>query len=258
MLIAIPLWDTLQNRRSEITEIVIPQLLKTITDKDRVVVSDNGSCERTLDFLASIDDPRFKYILNGKNLGIAGATNVVWKDTCPGKVVCKMDNDCFIHDAGWTELVEYCLLKADNIGIIGLKRKDVAECPDALEPYYRSKLYYLPHVAGERWVVVEEVNHVIGTCYCFGPRARARFGYLAQPDTVYGFDDALASVRMHKLGYKTCFLPQINIDHLDLDGDVASDPYTRWKQIQASDGMSRYRDLVDRINSGKVDPYYGV
>jgi GT2 family glycosyltransferase len=257
MLIAIPLWDTVENRRSQLTQKVIPQLLATIRPTDRVIVSDNGSCAETKCFLGQLHDPRLKVIHNPTNLGIAGGTNVAWKEALPGEVVCKMDNDCFIKDDNnWPELIETVFALNPDVGILGLKRKDVAESPTAAEPHYRSKLFFADHVPGGKWIVLEEVQHVMGTCYCFNPKMLPDFGYLSQPGTVYGFDDSLAAVRAQKLGYKTCFLPQVEIDHLDPDNTQATDPYVSWKSQQAGEGMLAFHQLKRAIQLGIVSPYY--
>jgi GT2 family glycosyltransferase len=255
MFIAMPVWDTVENRRSELTKAVIPQVLSLMRPTDRLVVSDNGSCKATKSFYTTIDDPRFSVIYNERNLGIAGGTNVAWRQAPEGEILCKMDNDCFIHQP-FGELVEWVFYQEPTIGILGLKRKDLAERPDAQEPHYRSKLFYVAHAPGERWVVVEKAQHIMGTCYCFNPVMLPKFGYLNQPKTVYGFDDALAAARAQALGYKTCFLPQIEIDHLD-PPNVKSDPYTHWKHIQAGEGIHEYNRLVDGYTRGTISPYYG-
>jgi GT2 family glycosyltransferase len=259
MLVALPILDTEVNGRTVLTKRVLSNLLSNVLRKtDRVVVSDNGSCEETLRFyeLLRRKHRNFSVIHNGKNLGIAEATNVAWRQATPDEIVVKMDNDCLIHTPGWPALVDYVFSKDDSIGILGLKRKDLAESPTAEEPHYRSTLYYLNHNPGEKWVVLEAVNHVMGTCYAFNPKMRKEFGYLMQPGSVYGFDDALAAVRAHKLGYKTCFLPQIEIDHLDPPGMTSADPYTQWKSQQAGQYTQAFHSLRHRISTGSISSYY--
>lgn len=258
MLIALPIWDTEENGRTALTATVLPRLLETIRDADRVVVSDNGSCARTLALYnrLKLTYANFDVLYNERNLGIAEATNRVWRLRQRDEIVCKMDNDCYITSfTCWPVWIEHVFARHPEIGILGLKRKDLAEHPNAPEPHYRSTMYYADHRPGERWIPLEEVNHVMGTCYCFNPTMLPKFGYLMQPGTVYGFDDSLAAVRAHKLGYKTCFLPHIEIDHLDVDG-AQEDPYTHWKHLEAGNGMAEYNRLVTAILRGEVSPYY--
>lgn len=258
MLIAMPVWDTLDNGRTVLTQKVIPQLLSTMTEDDRLVVYDNGSCDETTGFIISNTDRRMNYILGSRNIGIAAAVNEVWRNYAKATdVVCKIDNDCFIHDKGWTTLVEYVFKKQPDIGILGLKRKDLEERPDHNVGFYKSNLSFVKRNNGDRWIPLEEVKHVMGTCYCFNPVARHRIGYLMQPNTVYGFDDSLSSARVKSLGFKTCFLPQVEIDHLDINFDSDNfTVYTKWKQDQAALGMKVYNQMAKDIKSGKLDIYY--
>lgn len=261
MLIAVPVYDTEANGRAELTQKVLPQLLETISAGVRVVVYDNGSCAVTKDFLTqfNLDHPSvFDVVFGDRNIGIADAVNRIWRNfSMPNEVLCKMDNDCFIRDKGWTDVIKFAFKRNPDIGILGLKRKDVEEHPNHIIPHYKSRMYYVNHKPGEKWIPIEEVNHVMGTCYSFNPSMLRHFGYLQQPDTVYGFDDATSAVRAHKIGYKTCFLPHIEIDHLDID--LNSDKhkvYTEWKSQQAEDGGPRYSSYAKQIKSGKLSAYY--
>lgn len=255
MLIAIPVWDTVENKRTQLTKLVVEQLLKTISAHDRVIVSDNGSCEETIEFIENLNDDRLTLLRNGRNLGIADGANAAWEMARDDEIVCKMDNDCFILTPGWTSIVSFVLSKSPDIGILGMKRKDLLEHPQAQEPY-RSKLSFCNHEPGERWIVVEDASHIMGTCYCFNPALRKKFGFLNQPKTIYGFDDSLASVRARVLGFRTCFLPQIEIDHLDVSGTKKTDEYTKWKNNEALGGMEEYNNMVNGYISGRLNPYH--
>ena len=259
MLVALPIMDTEQNGRSVLTERVLENLLANVVrDTDRVIAADNGSCAETLHIYEILcrKYKNFSVIYNGKNLGIAGGANVAWHTATPDEIVVKMDNDCVILTPGWPELVDYVFSKDSNIGILGLKRKDCAESPTAPEPSYKSTLSYISHKPGERWIVIEEVNHAMGTCYAFNPQMRKKFGYLSQPGSVYGFDDSLAAARAHKLGYKVCFLPQIEIDHIDPPGQKSNDPYVQWKLLQAGQYMNAFYNMQQGIKNGTISPYF--
>lgn len=259
MLIAIPILDTESNGRTELTKRSLSVLLGSAARKtDRVIVSDNGSCQATLDYYEILrrKHHNFSVIYNGRNLGIAQATNVAWKQALPDEIVVKMDNDCIINTPGWANLVDYVFSQQPDIGILALKRHDLAECPDSDHEFYRSTLSYIKHRPGDKWIVVEDVNHAMGTCYAFNPIMRKEFGYLLQPGSVYGFDDSLAAARAHKLGYRVCFLPQIDIDHIDIANAKADDPYTTWKQLQAGTYMQNFYNLRQSIEKGEISPYY--
>ena len=111
-----------------------------------------------------------------------------------------MDNDVVIHQAGWVEKLEACIERDPQIGIIGLKRKDCIESPDRTD-FYKSELMMLPHIPGEEWLIVEKVNHVMGTCQMYNSKLIDRIGGLYQMDGLYGFDDSLAAVRCKLAGF---------------------------------------------------------
>jgi len=250
-----PVWDTEENKRTKYTKVSLNKLMDSITGNDTVIVSDNNSCDETLEIYEDLKNRyvNFNVIYNKSNLGIAAAVNLAWRNAKPDEVLCKIDNDCVINTPNWIEKVEFVLNRQPDIGILGMKRKDVAEHPNSEIQWYRSKLLMVDHNPGEPWYVVEEVQHVMGTCYCFNPSMLPKFGYLQQPGTVYGFDDSIAAVRAHALGFKTCFLHGVDIDHIDT-GDAES--FAKWKQHQAAIGMSEYNRIREMVSNGSLSPYY--
>jgi len=138
-----------------------------------------------------------------------------------------------------------------TIGICGLKRKDLEEHPAHHSPWYRSTLRMLPHKTGQRWLVVEECNHIMGTCQAYSRALFERIGYLYQP-SLYGLDDSLASYRAHLAGYKTVFLHGVEIDHIDPGGTE----FTEWKKRHAGEWFPTYERIKAEYNEGTRDLYY--
>lgn len=128
---------------------------------------------------------------------------------------------------------------------MALKRKDLPESPFAINPWYRTTLLNVGN-----GIVVEEANHTIGTCWVVNPLLIDRVGALVQP-RLYGFDDALYCLRAHLAGFKTVFLREIDIDHID----PGSDGYTAWKHQQASEDMRVYSQLVQEYKTGQRHIY---
>lgn len=192
-----------------------------------------------------------KIIWNDKNVGTAHAINQAWAYRKPGEHCVKMDDDVVIHQSGWLDLLEECIERDPAIGICGLKRKDCAERPDSQIEWYKSSLHMLPQQPGQRWLVVEQVAHVMGTCQLFNSALLDKIGYLKQP-RLYGFDDALAAVRCKVAGFKSVFYPAIEIDHID-DGQS---PYQQWKHEHSGQDMSEYHRLAEGYLSGKEPIYY--
>jgi hypothetical protein len=161
-----------------------------------------------------------------------------------------MDNDVVIHQSGWADQMEAAIARDPNIGIIGLKRKDCWENPAHPEPFYRSTLEMLPHVAGEPWIVVEKVRHVMGTCQMFNSALLDKIGYLYQP-RLYGFDDCLAATRSEVAGFYNAFLPHIDIDHIDT-GETA---YQGWKEKHSGEDMASFNSITQAYREGRRPIY---
>lgn len=248
-------WDQEGSNRTPITAKVIGQVIKTVNwERHRMIIVDNNSCQATKDVLANYADTFswIKVITLPANIGTARAINKAWSLREEGEHCIKMDNDCFIHQPHWIEDMEAIIETSPDIGMVGLKRKDLAEYPGA-EGHYNSELKMLPHVPGEPWRVVEVVNHVMGTCVLFSAKFLKEFGYLSQPH-LYGFDDSLASARCKLLGYSNVFIPHVQIDHID-PPNVQEQGYTHWKLREAQDGHSKFSELVKEYESGKRPLY---
>lgn len=244
-------YDTEENKRSEYTESTLHCLYETAySGNHRIFVIDNNSCEATKKLLK--DCSGFITVITlPENIGTARAINKAWKFRKPGEHAIKMDNDVLIHQVDWIERMEEAIQRDPTIGIVGLKRKDLAERPDSTNEWYKSLLYFLPHEPGQSWIPFEECQHVMGTCQMYSSSLLDKIGYLKQPG-IYGFDDSLASFRARIAGFKIGFLPHIQIDHIDTGQNV----YTEEKRILAGQGMAEYSKLVQQYISGELPLYY--
>jgi GT2 family glycosyltransferase len=160
-----------------------------------------------------------------------------------------MDNDVIIHSSGWVDELEDAIERDPRIGIIGLKRKDLFENPIRNDGY-KSELRMLNPIHGEKWIIVEEVQHVMGTFQMYNYRLIDKIGGMMQPG-LYGFDDSLAAVRCKIAGFKNCFLPHIEIDHID----NLETPYWNEKRELAGKDMSEYNRIKDAMYLGTESIY---
>jgi GT2 family glycosyltransferase len=260
-LIAMAVYDTEENGRTAFTDKTIESLLKTVDfDNHRLFIIDNNSCEKTQDLYLKLATywalNKFPFnnltvIKNSENIGTAKAINKAWKQRKPGEHCIKMDNDIVIHQKGWVEEMEEAIQRDPRIGQIGLKRKDCWEHPTHSNSEFRSVVHMVPHKPGERWILVEQAKHIIGTCVMHSSALLDKVGYLFQP-TLYGHDDVIISWRANLAGFITCFLPHINIDHIDPGGT----DYQKWKEGEAARNGKIVSDLVDEYISGKRPIYY--
>jgi GT2 family glycosyltransferase len=252
-LIAMAVYDTEANERTAMTDATLESLRETVDwDRHRLIVVNNGSWDVTREHLLFYQHYfDFTEIDLDQNYGTAKAINRAWIQRQPHEICVKMDNDVVIHQAGWADLMEEVIARDPHIGICGLKRKDLEERPDHPAPFFRSKLRMLRHIPGEPWIVVEEVEHVMGTCQGYNPALLGKIGYLEQMGGLYGFDDALAAVRCRVAGFTSVFLPHIEIDHIDPGGTS----YQQWKERYAGDLMGTYQQYVREYQSGQRSIY---
>lgn len=259
-LVAMAVYDTVENKRTQLTKKTIDCLLATVDrNKHRIIIVDNKSCDETYqlyrDYIeASVDEEVANpttVMFQNENIGTARAINQAWKLRQPGEHCIKMDNDIVINSAGWVDEMEEAIRHDPLIGQVGLKRKDCWEWPGHEHPDWRSELHMLPHVPGEPWQIVEKVKHVIGSCVMHSSALLDKVGYLYQP-SLYGYDDVIMSHRCYLAGMYSCFLPHINIDHID-PGDT---PYQDWKQKHSAEQTDEVIKLVHAMIRGEKSIYY--
>ena len=255
-LIAMAVYDTEENRRTAYTERTFKSLLKTVDfTKHRLFVIDNNSCKETQDLylqfaelwvLNKLPFENLEIIKISENIGTAEAINKAWRQRRLGEHCIKIDNDVEIHYKGWVEEMEEAIQREPFLGQIGLKRKDCWEHPSHENSELKSTLIMLPHVPGQRWIGVEKVKHVMGTCVMHNYALLDKVGYLCQPN-LYGYDDVLMSWRSYLAGFFSAFLYHIPIDHID-SGDT---PYQSWKERHAGQYSKMVSDRVDEYIAGK-------
>lgn len=249
-LIGMAVYCTQENNKDEYLRKTLLSLSKTVNfNNHRLVLSVNAYTERTQKLFHEYGN-MFEVIYNERNIGTAEAINKVWKQRVEGEHCVKMDDDVVINYNGWLDLMEKVVRIEPTVGQVGLKRKDCIESPTT-DGYYKSHLMMLPHNAGEPWIVVERVNHVMGTCVLHSSALLDKVGFLMQP-RLYGFDDALMSFRSQKAGFINVFIPHIDIDHID----PGTSNYQKWKEKSAGEDMSNYSSLLNQFNSGKRSIYY--
>lgn len=252
-LIVMAVYDTVENQRTELTRQTLDCLLRTVgLSKHRVVIVNNNSCDETVQLLEEYNDV-FKVIHLHENIGTARAVNKGIALRKEGEHVIKMDNDCIVnYQNGWVDEMERAINYDPTIGIIGLKRKDLMESPERTD-FYKSELKMLPHTPGHPWIIVEKVNHVMGTCQMFNSKLLDKIGYLYQP-RLYGFDDSLAAVRCQVAGFYNCFLPHIDIDHID----PGTTPFQAWKEKVSGEDMAEFNRLKEGYQNGTIPIFHNA
>jgi len=263
-LIAIATYCTEENQKLDCLKKTISSLKSTVNfNNHRLIIVDNNSCTQAKDYLIGLEaisetmiagnfgdaikDRHYKskvsFIYNGENIGTARAINKAWALREPGEHVVKMDDDIVINNhVGWLDEMEEAVRRDPLIGQIGLKRKDCWENVIHPDPEYKSELIQLQHVPGERWMIVEKANHIIGSCVLHSSALIDKAGALYQP-SLYGYDDVIMSWRTRAAGFYSCFLPHVPIDHID-EGKT---PYQDWKHKHSGEVTKEVIELCHAI-----------
>jgi GT2 family glycosyltransferase len=256
-LIAMAVNDTAENKRTGYTRETLCSIIETVDlVKHRLIIVDNNSCDETKVLLSHISEyykrKNISLITLPENIGTARAINQAWKLRQPGEHCIKMDNDVVIYSKGWVDEMEEAIKRDWQIGQIGLKRKDCWECTWHESDDFRSELIMLPHNSGERWQIVEKAKHIIGTCVMHSSDLLDKVGYLYQP-SLYGYDDVIMSHRAHLSGFYSCFLPHIEIDHID----TGATAYQGWKEKHSEEQTQKVINLVHEMYNGTKPIHYG-
>lgn len=251
-LIAMALYSTEENKKDKCLARTLSSLSATVDfTKHRLMLSVNGMTDETRFIIKHFKDIISEVIYNPTNLGTAEAINLCWRKRNPGEHCIKMDDDIVIEQPRWIETLEECIKREPRIGQIGLKRSDCCETTWHPDKNYRSELLMLPHEAGQRWLIVEKVRHVMGSCVMHNSDLLDKVGYLRQFGK-YGFDDCIMSYRSEIAGFINCHYSSVVIHHID-EGKTE---YQTWKEKYSSEKFPEFYKLVDKLISGEEPIYY--
>jgi GT2 family glycosyltransferase len=254
-ILCMAVYDTDDNKRTEYTEKTIYSLLKTANLVDnKLIIIDNNSCQKTkllYNDILNTYSPYFniEVIYNDENEGTASAINKGIRTRVENQYIVKIDNDVEIFKKGWVEDMIYCFEKDETIGVLGLKRPDIPNCPTSKE--YPTKLEFLKRELGDPWHVIEWCDDIIGTVHMYSPKLLKEVGYLWQP-SCYGFDDVLMSERSLIAGFRNAFYPSVHIEHID----TTPNPYWDYKRKQAGLYLSQITGIIESYKNGTRSIYY--
>lgn len=253
-LIIMVTWDTQENERSEYTSKSLASLTRTVDfTRHRMVIVDNGSDEESLSVIRSwAIMTGVTVVENGENLGTSVALNKGLRMRNEGEHCIKIDGDMVIHDVGWVDKLESVIDRCPEYGIVGLKRKDLAQSPNTTNETFRSSLRMLPHEPGQTWIVVEEHHDIIGSCTMFNSALIDKIGYSYQMGGKYGFEDNLYSIRSIMVGFRNCFLFHVEVDHIDRGGGS----YGAQKEAWANEKWAEYQKMHTQYQTGERSIYY--
>lgn len=251
---------TEENKRLEIAEQMFNSLINTVDfSVNELHIHLNSPSSEAIAFFEGFNNifPNKKNITITKtdeNIGTSAAINLGIRNRGENQFIVKMDDDCVVHSKEWIPLMQEAMIRYPKLGVLGLKRKDLEQRPDHPTHFFKSTLRMLPHKAGERWIVIEETDDIMGTCTMLSPALLDAVGYYEQPNE-YGYDDSLINFKSLIGGFKNAFLSHIEIDHIDNGENIA---YREFKQRLASEGGEKYQQMLKTIRDTKkiyYNPY---
>jgi GT2 family glycosyltransferase len=253
VLIAMCVFSTEENRKDVCLEKTLISLKKTVNLKEhRLFLSINGLTSETLRIIHTcLQGVPYGIVHNSENLGTAKGINRCWSLRQTGEHCLKMDDDIVIYNEGWLNILVEALSRDPSIGQIGLKRKDLAQNPNRTD-WAQSKLVRLPHSTGQIWIDVEFCDDIMGSCVLHSGSLIDKTGGLFQCEgNLYGFDDNIKSIVSMKAGFKNCFYPHVQIDHIDNERTG----YVDWKQENAAYFRNEFDVVKKKIFNGKMNLY---
>lgn len=238
-----PIHDTEENQRFQYTKVAAAHLAATSNKFRKVIFVLNGCFEECHKFVAPLVHlhKRVTVMRFTENMGTAQAINAGLTLREPGEHVIKIDNDVLINDYHWQDVISQ-VLSNEQIGVACLKRKDLQDRPG--HPDYPTTLGLIGGGA-ERWTAIEMCDIQMGTVMGMSGKLLDKVGNMWQPG-LYGFDDYDMCLRSKFSGHTNCYIPGIDIDHLDTGGT----PYTDWKVKCAGEGWEQMQARAKYYEEG--------
>lgn len=199
----------------DLTRTCLRTLTESLTGSDHeIILVDDGSTDGTRAFLAALDRPDVRVVLNEQNLGFAGANNAAAR-IARGRFLCLINND-LIFSSGWLDPMVRAFQTDPSIGIVGNIQRSVAT--GAIDhagiyvgmdgkPHHRRRLNL-----SQRWNTLTEMPAVTGACMML---RRSDFddcdGF--DPQFVNGAEDVDLCFQLAAKGWRIVVANRSVIDH---------------------------------------------
>lgn len=257
-LICMASYCTDENDRLKYAVRTVENILRTVDlTRHTLAVYLNSPNNATIAFYRGVQSANhglnIRLWVDGNNVGTAKAINHLINNYRRGdQPVIKMDDDCVVERTGWVDRMEAAINRDPKLGVLGLKRVDLEQHPAHTTHFFKSELRMLPHVKGEKWIVVEQSADIMGTCTMLSPALLDAVGFYRQPNE-YGYDDSDMNIRSLMSGFYNAFLCNEDIEHIDAGENTA---YFEFKQQRASQGGAEYQKYISDYKLGLTPLYY--
>jgi len=197
----------------------------TTLNNYEVIIIDNNSTDGTRQFLKSMENNSYRFILNAKNRGVGPARNQGLKIT-KSEYILILDVDTVVTSGAIDKLVDYldqnpkCGLAAPKlIDVQGRLQFTCRKYPTIVSKFLRRVPFnWAQELLSEEemhdWdhACIREVDYVIGACQLIRRSVVEEIGLLDEK-IFYGPEDIDFCLRIWQAGYKVVFCPEAVIIH---------------------------------------------
>jgi GT2 family glycosyltransferase len=197
------------NRVELLQKCVENVLLGTSAETREIVIWDNGSTDRTAEYLRSIADPRFRILGSDTNVGHNGYARAFRETTSPYMI--ELDDDIVSAPAGWDATLRDAF---DRLPEIGYLAADLEDDPNDEASRYRH------HIRPHEYTLVEQNGIRLlrgptgGGCAITSRALSDRVGgFRERPNEVFWIEDGAYIEDIQRLGLGAAVLADLKVHH---------------------------------------------
>ena len=230
------------NRVDLLRKCVDNVLLKTTDQTREIVIWDNGSTDGTPEYLATIEDPRFRILRSETNVGHNGYARS-FRQTSSAYLV-ELDDDVTNAPEGWDATLRDAF---DRLPGIGYLAADLEDDPNDEASRYRHEYRVHEYQPLDENGVALLTGPAGGGCAMTSREISDRVGgWQERPGEIFWIEDGAYIADIGKLGYRAAVLADLRVHH------TGGSYYTRptpekdefWRRYHA---RRRRRQQVKRI-----------
>jgi len=197
------------NRVELLRKCVENVLLRTTEQTREIVIWDNGSTDGTPEYLATLEDPRFKILRSESNVGHNGYARS-FRQTTSAYLV-ELDDDVTDAPPGWDATLRAAF---DCLPGIGYLAADLEDDPNDEASRYRHEYRVHEYRLAEENGVALLTGPAGGGCAMTAREISDRVGgFRERPGEVFWIEDGAYIADIAKLGYRAAVLADLRVHH---------------------------------------------
>ncbi len=184
-------------------------LRRTSEHTTEIVIWDNGSTDGTPEYLASIDDPRFKVVRSETNVGHNGYARGFRHTTAPYLV--ELDDDMVDAPHGWDATLLDAFKRLPDVGFLAA---DLVNDPHDEASHYRYVINAHEYELVEEHGVRLLTGRAGGGCALTSREISDRVGgWEERPNEIFWVEDGAYIKAIRDIGYRAAVLADLKLHH---------------------------------------------